>query len=88
MSIAAPRDLMDKPLTDPRSYDAAEDNEISFVDGELITHIEAPSDDWWSGRNPRGEVGLFPGKRIYPVRSVRRYERAVLLTANYVELQE
>ena len=79
---------MDKPLTGPRSYDAAEENEVSFVEGELITHIEAPDDDWWSGRNPRGEVGLFPGKRIYAVRPVMRHKRAVLFTANYVELQE
>lgn len=45
------------------SYDAAEDNEITFREGEVITEIEPASEDWWQGKNPRGEVGLFPGKR-------------------------
>ena len=77
MRIGFPQAYVGKPLTDPRSYDAAEGNEISFVEGELITHIEAPSDDWWSGRNSRGEVGLFPGKRIYAAPPVMRYEQAI-----------
>jgi hypothetical protein len=59
------------------SYEAAEENEVSFVEGELITNIEAPSDDWWSGRNPRGEVGLFPGKRSYAARLVMKDDRPV-----------
>ena len=44
------------------SYDAAEENEISFREGDRITHIEAASEDWWQGRDPRGNVGLFPGQ--------------------------
>ena len=69
-----PLNLMVKPLMDPHSYEASEENEISFVEGELITHIEAPADDWWSGTNPRGEVGLFPGKRTYAVCLAMRYD--------------
>ena len=45
----------------PDSYDAGEDNEISFKEGDRITHIEAVSDDWWQGTDPHGNVGLFPG---------------------------
>ena len=43
------------------SYDAGEDNEISFKEGERITQIEAASEDWWQGTNQLGHVGLFPG---------------------------
>jgi Variant SH3 domain len=43
------------------SYDAAEDNELSFREGDGITEIEAVSDDWWSGHDQYGNVGLFPG---------------------------
>ena len=52
-------------LTDLDSYDAAEDNEISFKEGDRITHIEAVSEDWWQGTNPHGNVGLFPGKPCF-----------------------
>lgn len=47
------------------SYDAAEENELSFKEGDRIVAIEAPSDDWWSGRDAHGNVGLFPGERSY-----------------------
>jgi len=43
------------------SYDAAEENEISFREGERIVEIEAMSDDWWQGKMVDGSVGLFPG---------------------------
>ena len=48
------------------SYDAGEDNEISFKEGDRITHIEAVSDDWWQGTEPNGNVGLFPGTFSLP----------------------
>jgi hypothetical protein len=44
------------------SYEAAEDNEISFNEGDKITEIEPASEDWWQGMNRHGDVGLFPGK--------------------------
>ncbi|KAI9498046.1 hypothetical protein BDB00DRAFT_755309 [Zychaea mexicana] len=44
-------------------YAAGEDNEISFKENQLITHIEFVSDDWWQGVAADGKsVGLFPGK--------------------------
>jgi hypothetical protein len=43
------------------SYEAAEDNELSFYENDRIIEIEAVSDDWWSGRDQHGNVGLFPG---------------------------
>jgi hypothetical protein len=44
-------------------YDAAEDNEITFVTGDTITEIDFVSDDWWSG-TVRGRTGLFPGNYV------------------------
>ena len=44
------------------SYDAAEDNELTFREGDKIVEIEAASDDWWQGKDAAGNVGLFPGE--------------------------
>jgi hypothetical protein len=44
------------------SYDATEDNEISFRAGDRIVRIEAPSDEWWQGEDAAGNTGLFPGE--------------------------
>lgn len=43
------------------SYDAAEDNELSFREGDRIVEIEAVSDEWWQGKDAHGNAGLFPG---------------------------
>lgn len=48
-------------LLQPPSYDAAEDNEVTFREGERITEVEEVGEGWWQGKNPRGEVGMFPG---------------------------
>jgi len=45
-------------------FDATEDNEISFHEGERITQIEAVSDDWWQGQNAAGQIGLFPAPYV------------------------
>ena len=43
------------------SYDAGEDNELSFKEGDQITDIEKVDPDWWQGRC-NGQEGLFPGE--------------------------
>ncbi|KAJ2848854.1 actin binding protein, partial [Coemansia erecta] len=45
-------------------YEAAEEGELSFGEGERITHVEFPSEDWWGGINERGEYGLFPANYV------------------------
>ncbi|KAG0743023.1 hypothetical protein G6F23_006353 [Rhizopus arrhizus] len=46
-------------------YEAGEDNEISFNEGDLITHIEFASDDWWQGLAPnKKDIGLFPANYV------------------------
>lgn len=51
-------------------YDAAEDNELSFKEGDLIVGIESVSEEWWSGftlqtREEGREAGLFPGELCF-----------------------
>lgn len=42
-------------------YEAAEDNELTFAEGDKIVDVEFASDEWWQGTNERtGEQGLFP----------------------------
>ncbi|GAB5587036.1 actin binding protein [Umbelopsis nana] len=46
-------------------YDAGEDNEITFKEGQVIHDIQFVSDDWWSGLAPDGTaVGLFPANYV------------------------
>ena len=47
------------------SYDAAEDNELSFKEGDKITEIDKVDEDWWQGK-ANGATGLFPGKLKLP----------------------
>lgn len=41
-------------------YEKAEDNELELREGEYVTEIDMVDEDWWMGRNSRGESGLFP----------------------------
>lgn len=41
-------------------YEAQEDNELSFPEGAVITHIERVDESWWAGQY-EGKEGLFPG---------------------------
>ena len=67
------------------SYDAAEDNELTFREGDKIVEIEAASDDWWQGKDAAGNVGLFPGEYHHVFVRGSGVDR---LAANYVEVQE
>ncbi|CAO3565729.1 unnamed protein product [Mortierella alpina] len=45
-------------------YNAGEPNEISFVEGDVLTSIEFVTDDWWSGTSTQGTNGLFPSNYV------------------------
>jgi len=45
-------------------YEKAEENELELRDGERVTDIDMVDEDWWMGRNERGEVGLFPANYV------------------------
>lgn len=57
-------------------YEKAEDNEIEFQEGEHITEIDQVDPDWWSGKNARGEVGLFPSNYVELVEQEAETESA------------
>nr|CUU97407.1 hypothetical transcript [Hymenolepis microstoma] len=44
-------------------FEAAEDNEISFKEGDIITLIDISDQNWWKGRI-RGTEGLFPAQFV------------------------
>jgi hypothetical protein len=43
-----------------QSYLAKEKGELSFNRNEKIEVIKKDSSGWWTGRNPKGQVGVFP----------------------------
>lgn len=46
-------------------YEAAEEGEVGFAEGDLIEDIEQLDEGWWSGRNRRTEEqGLFPSNYV------------------------
>ncbi|KAJ2056945.1 actin binding protein [Coemansia sp. S146] len=64
-AVAPPQqDLGENYATAVYDYDADEEGELSFKEGEIITHIEFPSSEWWEGVNQKGEYGLFPANYV------------------------
>ncbi|KAH3661872.1 hypothetical protein OGAPHI_006051 [Ogataea philodendri] len=45
-------------------YEASEDNEIGFAEGETIVEIKFVDEDWWLGTNAAGKSGLFPSTYV------------------------
>jgi drebrin-like protein len=46
-------------------FQAAEDNEMNLVEGELITQIDQCNEGWWFGFGPDDiKSGLFPSKYV------------------------
>jgi len=45
-------------------YQAADDTEISFDPGQVVTHIDKIDPGWWQGLSPAGVYGLFPSNYV------------------------
>lgn len=45
-------------------YEASEDNELTFAEGQKIINIEMIDEDWWLGELEGGEKGLFPSNYV------------------------
>ncbi|KAL6946321.1 hypothetical protein ACO0RG_000467 [Hanseniaspora osmophila] len=48
-------------------YEADEDNELTFKEGDKIINIEFVDDDWWLGELESGARGLFPSNYVNQV---------------------
>ncbi|XP_028169123.1 drebrin-like protein [Ostrinia furnacalis] len=60
-------DLDDDPGLTARAlydYQAADESEITFDPGDIITHIEQIDAGWWQGLGPQGLFGLFPANYV------------------------
>lgn len=51
-------------LTYAFRFHSADETEISFDPGDLITHIEQIDPGWWQGFAPDGTYGLFPANYV------------------------
>lgn len=45
-------------------YQAADESEITFDPGDVITHIDQIDEGWWQGLGPDGAYGLFPANYV------------------------
>ncbi|KAI9024004.1 hypothetical protein DFJ74DRAFT_605593 [Hyaloraphidium curvatum] len=66
-------------------YEKAEDNEISFADGELITSIEKVDEGWWKGKNAAGEASERAIAVAWKVTYVFTSVQIGLFPSTYVE---
>jgi len=46
------------------AYEATEENELTFGEGEMIYLLEKDDSGWWKGRNKSGVEGVFPSNFV------------------------
>jgi len=46
------------------AYEATEENELTFAEGETIFLLEKDDSGWWRGRNKKGQEGVFPSNFV------------------------
>lgn len=43
---------------------SADDTEITFDPGDIITVVEMADEGWWHGYGPGGHYGMFPANYV------------------------
>ncbi|XP_027018157.2 drebrin-like protein B isoform X2 [Tachysurus fulvidraco] len=61
MSSGLQQNLHAKALYD---YQAADDTELTFDPGDIITVVEMADEGWWHGYGPGGNYGMFPANYV------------------------
>jgi len=61
-----PRAALNPPveLVTIYAYEATEENELTFAEGETIYLLEKDDSGWWRGRNKKGQEGVFPSNFV------------------------
>ncbi|XP_060752199.1 drebrin-like protein isoform X2 [Tachysurus vachellii] len=60
-SAGLQQNLYAKALYD---YQAADDTELTFDPGDIITVVEMTDEGWWHGYGPSGNYGMFPANYV------------------------
>jgi len=58
-------------------YDAKEDDELSFIKGDIITVISKDTTDWWTGEL-KNAIGIFPSNFVEPMDAYDFHEEELL----------
>lgn len=56
------------------SYEGAEDNELSFNEGDLLTLLDKLDEDWWLVKNEHDQYGLVPSNYVQDAGSEEQTE--------------
>ena len=46
------------------TFQAADETEITFDPGEIVTEIDQIDEGWWIGEGPDGHRGMFPANYV------------------------
>ncbi|KAG0217100.1 hypothetical protein BGX33_011437 [Mortierella sp. NVP41] len=68
------------------SYEQAEENEMSLIEGEVIFNVTELDVGWWSGESADGtRSGLFPANYVEVIESTQEHAAAAPAAAHYEE---
>eukprot|EP00516_Mucochytrium_quahogii_P004005 CAMPEP_0203761020 /NCGR_PEP_ID=MMETSP0098-20131031/14192_1 /ASSEMBLY_ACC=CAM_ASM_000208 /TAXON_ID=96639 /ORGANISM=" , Strain NY0313808BC1" /LENGTH=949 /DNA_ID=CAMNT_0050654823 /DNA_START=76 /DNA_END=2925 /DNA_ORIENTATION=- len=48
-------------------FEGQESDDLSFSEGDVIVVLNKVNDDWWEGRAPNGQTGIFPKNFVEPM---------------------
>ena len=70
------------------AFAAETPEEINFEEGEIIAVFDKADDGWWTGRNERGEEGLFPGTYVEAFQGSMKHEIPVAEAEAHAEEED